>query len=161
MLHRLPFKSGLAHAPRMIHHCQFLQYGLGQDRHAGHLDTAAGTACTGAYEHENHQNRPGKFRPQFKVHRGKSRGRNDRCHLKGHMPERLSQSPEHGKGIDRDQQDGSSYDPQINPRLLAPERIPDIFCINQKIYVKVHAEQNHKHRQNDLNRRVILSRTAV
>ena len=71
-----------AHLPRVNREREFLFDRLAQKDDAGYFHSAAGAAGAGAQKHQENQNTFGEFRPQIKVCRRKSRGRDDGADLK-------------------------------------------------------------------------------
>ena len=130
--------------------CDLLPDFLKPDDKAGHLHAAAGTSCTGANQHQPHQDRLGKLRPLIKIHRRKARGRDDGTNLERRMMKRVKQCREHGTDIDGDHQNGTCNDSKIYSRLVTLERLFPFADGEQVIHVKIYTKQDHEHSDHTL-----------
>ena len=89
MLNHPPVHFQLLDIVRMCDHIKLFLYGFKQNHDTGHLDSAARAAGARSDKHQQHQDRPGKRRPQIKIRRGKSGRCDDRSHLERRMTQRF------------------------------------------------------------------------
>ena len=133
-----------------------------EQKHTGHLDTAARTAGARADEHQADQNRLREIRPLIEIHGRVSGRRDNRCDLERGMADcrlkarRISRLPE---DIDGDQHDAGEHDSQIQSQLLIMECLRDMLQDNQVIQAEIDTEQQHEDGRHILRKRRVC-RTA-
>ncbi len=161
MLHRPPVHVDPLHALRVDIGAEFSPHRFNKHNKAGYLNAAARAARASADKHQHHQNRPGRLRPQIKIHRGKTRGRDDRRHLKRHMTQTSEKS--HGRVISVDQYDtcGGQNHQKVSPHFLHAKSCLPFFKQKKKIHIEIHAKQKHKNRRYPLNVRGIPGHTVI
>ena len=117
--------------------------GFEEDEDAADLDAAAGGACAGADEHQQHKHRLGQGAPLVEIRRGEARGGDDGTHLEGSMGQRFKggvgpqQRGENDAG-------GGQNDDEIPPYLLHPERLSELTEEEEIVGVEVDAEEDHE-----------------
>ena len=144
LIHRGPVHLNKVHAAGVEHLPNPGVEALAQKQQPGTLDAAPRTARAGAYDHQHHQDGPGKLGPQVKVRRGKARGGHDAGHGKGRVVKGAPDAAVEGINVGSDNGDGAKEDGQIHPQLLIEKSLLEPADEHQKIDAEVHPEKGHK-----------------
>ena len=97
---------------------EFLPHRLKQYYEAGYFDTAAGTAGTGAYEHQKHQDDLAAFRPLLEIGGGKAGGGDDGSHLKSSLSHGVEDASAGFQDINGNDRYGGKNDQQVASHFL-------------------------------------------
>ena len=131
------------YASRMDQSLQFFSNRLYQDHQTGYFNTAAGTSCTGAYQHKKHQDRPWDFRPLVKVCSRVSGGGDNRAYLESSLLESLSEAGvlighHYGDHNDRYQDDAEIPADFFNRKCFL-----EFFLKDQIVGAEVNTKEDH------------------
>ena len=131
------------YASRMDQSLQFFSDRLYQDHQTGYFNTAAGTSCTGAYQHKKHQDRPWDFRPLVKVCSRVSGGGDNRAYLESSLLESLSEAGvlighHYGDHNDRYQDDAEIPADFFNRKCFL-----EFFLKDQIVGAEVNTKEDH------------------
>ena len=144
MLDRLAVNLDAAYTPGMQQLDQFFFYRFQHDQDAGNLNAAACTSGTGTDKHQQDEDGAGKLRPQVKVCCGIAGCCNDGSNLENRLLECLCKAAEISAYIEGDRKRCCSDNQQIGTNFFTFPCLSEFTDQDQKVGVKVDAEQDHK-----------------
>ena len=151
LAHRSPVQPDHRYCPGVDDGAHLPAGGADKDQNAPAFDAASGRPAAGPDECEHHQQHFGELRPQIVVVGGKARGGHNGRHLEGGIADTVPHSGVHIPDVPCDGGDGHRHHDEEKPQLIAFQRLPDLAGEQQKIDGEVDGEQQHKHRDDDLN----------
>ena len=115
-----------------------------QNDHTGHLQTAAGRACTGAHEHQDDQNYLREGWPQLKICRSVAGCGNNGGDLEESVSQRLEGGLIPRQNINSDTDHRCGNDAQIPSQFFAFEDLDQLTGKKEIINIEVDTKQQHK-----------------
>ena len=101
----------------------FLAQCFYKDNKSGYLNAAAGTACAGAYKHQQNEYSLAGLGPQVEVHSGKTCGGNNGGNLERDMGQCIKDIAIQAECFNGDDGDGSGDDAHVVSYFFHPESL--------------------------------------
>ena len=140
---------------------KFFAHRFKKDREAGYFDAAARTSRARAHKHQEHKNDLAGLIPHIEIGGGKSGRRDDRCHLKGRLCQRVEGIGADAEDIHEDDRYGGGDDKQIVAYFFHFQGLLHLAEEKQIVSVEVDPEQDHKYCDDPLYIGGIVRYTAV